>query len=244
MYGYQESDGVTPGKQGGKFGLNSGAVVTVFGYNANAGKDGAEQDAIDFTAQIGEREYRLRFFPVSKVFAPKGGGEITDTNSEEYKEGYAVAMKMLNATLTSIVEAFVSPADLKAALATPIAGFKDYAMLLERLVKSVPNWDKMPVDVLLQYQWTIKGENDKTYLELPKAIKHGIFICKSQGAGFIEERTESHLKYVNADGVTHPFKRNEWFVKHAFANQTLLNPGSGAAIAGTPAGGGAAPADW
>ena len=45
-YGYQDSKEVGPGKQGGKFGLNTG-VVTKFEYNPNAGKDGAEQDAID-----------------------------------------------------------------------------------------------------------------------------------------------------------------------------------------------------
>lgn len=235
MYGYTDSESVTPGKQGGKFGLNEG-FVTKFEFNPNAGKDGAEQDAIDLTIQIGEREYMQRFFPVTKVFAAKGGGELTDTTTDEYKEEHAKAVKMLNATLVSIVESFVAPTDVQTALASPINNFKDFALVLERLVKSVPNWNKQPVDVFLQYQWTPKGENDRTYLELPKNIKHGIYVAKKIGTGFQEERTDTGLKYTNAEGLTHTFKRSEWYVKNAFANQTVLNnQTTGAAIAGQPA---------
>ena len=50
MYGYQDSGDLAPGKQGGKFGLNTGAFVTKFEYNANSGKDGAAGDAIDLCA--------------------------------------------------------------------------------------------------------------------------------------------------------------------------------------------------
>jgi len=221
MYGYQNSDEVTPGAQGGKFGLNIG-YVTKFEYNPNAGADGAQQDAIDLTVQVGEREYRKRFFPVTKVFA-KGGGEITDTNSNEYKEEHKKAVQLLNGELSSIVEAFVSPESVQQALSVPINSFKDFAQILERLVKSTPNWEKQANDVFLQYQWQPSGENDKTYLELPKNIKHGVYLVKSLGNGFTEDRTETHIKYVNTEsGVTHPFKRGEWFMKSAFANQTNL----------------------
>lgn len=241
MYGYQDSESVTPGKQGGKFGLNVGRI-TKFEYNPNAGKDGAEQDALDVTVQIGEREYMQRFFPITKVFG-KEGGELTDTTTEEYKEEHVKAVNMLNATLVSIVESFVSSEDVKTALASPISNFKDFAQILERLVKSVPNWDKQDVDVFLQYQWSPKGENDKTYLELPKNIKHGVYVVRSQGTGFVEDRTDTHLKYVNSEGITHPFKRNEWFVQNAFANQkSLNNTSSGEAITGNT--GGASGANW
>lgn len=230
MYGYQDSDSVTPGKQGGKFGLNKATLIK-FEYNPNAGKDGAEQDGIDISFQVGERVFMQRFFPVSKVYA-KGGGELTDTTTDEYKEQKAKDINMFNATLVSIVEVFVSSEDVKTALSTPISSFKDFAQILERLVKSVPNWDKLELDVFLQYQWSPKGEKDVTYLELPKNIKHGVYVAKSLGEELTEDRTSTHLKYVSASGVTHPFKRNEWFVTSAFANQTTLGSASGAAIAG------------
>jgi hypothetical protein len=233
MYGYQDSGDLAPGKQGGKFGLNTGAFVTKFEYNPNAGSDGSAGDAIDLTIQIGEREYRHRFFPISKVF--KDGSEITDTNSQEYKDGIAKETSQLNAMLTDIVKVFVDEETLKTALATPISSFKNYAEILQRLVQSAPNWQKVPVDVFLQYQWKPSGDNDRTYLELPKNVKHGLFITKSFGEGFVEERTSGHLKYVNEEGIQHPFKRGEWFLGSAFANQTNLsgNAGAGSIEGGT-----------
>lgn len=221
MYGYQESGDLTPGKQGGKFGLNTGAFITKFELNENAGKDGAAADAIDFTVQVGEREFRHRFFPISKVFA-KGGGEITDTNSEEYKKAMASEVAQFNAVISDIVKVFVSEEDLKLALQVPIPTFKDFAKIVTRLVQATPNWQKKPVDVFLQYQWAPSGDNDKTYLELPKNVKQGVFIVSSEGEGFKEERTSTHLKYVKDDGTEHLFKRGEWFVNSAFANQTNL----------------------
>lgn len=241
MYGYQDSNEVTPGKSGGKFGLNSGVNVIKFEYNPNAGKDESEQDAIDFHVKIDEKEYRKRFFPVSKVFA-KGGGEITDTNSQEYKDELAKSQKLLNAELTDIAEAFVGPESVKEALSVPINSFKDFAEILERLVKSVPNWDKKEVDVFLQYQWKPTGENTRTFLELPKNVKHGSYITSTKGGGFKEDRTETHLKYVSEDGITHPFKRNEWFVNHAFANVTNLEGGNESEEMNTQ--GNSQPAGW
>ena len=237
MYGYQDSGDLAPGKQGGKFGLNTGAFVTKFEFNANAGKDGAAGDAIDLTVQVGEREYRHRFFPITKVFA-KEGGEITDVSSEEYKEAFKKEVDQFNAVISDVVKCFVSAEDLRTALATPIPTFKDFANIVTRLVQATPNWQKKPVDVFLQYQWSPQGNNDKTYLELPKNVKHGSFIVVSQGAEFKEEKTNTSLKYVKEDGTEHPFKRGEWFLESAFANQINLTGGTAmnsATTAGTSA---------
>ena len=137
MYGYQDSGDLAPGKQGGKFGLNTGAFVTKFEFNSNAGKDGAAGDAIDFTVQVGEREYRHRFFPITKVFA-KEGGEITDVSSDAYKEAFKKELDQFNAVIADIVACFIPREDLKAALATPIPTFKDYANIVTRLVQATP----------------------------------------------------------------------------------------------------------
>lgn len=220
MYGYQNSEDLAPGKQGGKFGLNTGKVVK-FEYNPNAGAGGAAQDAIDLTVQVGEKEFRHRFFPVTKAYS-KEGGEITDTNSAEYKEAIEKETNQLNAVLTDVVKIFVDDATLRAALATPISSFKNYAEILQRLVQSAPNWQETPVDVFLQYQWKPSGDNNRTFLELPKNVKHGIFITKSLGEGFKEVKTSTSLTYVNEAGVKHPFKRGEWYLASNYANPVIL----------------------
>ena len=61
---------------------------------------------------------------------------------------------------------------------------------------------------------------------MPKNVKQGIFICKSLGEGFKEDRTETHLRYVIAEGLAHPFKRGEWFLNSAYAKQTDLSGGA------------------
>lgn len=220
MYGFQDSGEVAPSKQGGKFGLNQKAFVTKFEYNAKAGSDGADGDAIDLSVQIAEKEYRLRFFPITKGWGENG--EITDTTSEAYKESVNKQMVQLNAVLSDIVKCFVDEETLKAALSTPINSFKAFAEILQRLVHSVPNFDKIPVDVFLQYQWKPTGENDKTFLELPKNVKQGIFICKHQEGNFIEECTDTHLRYITPEGITHPFKRGQWFLESNYSKQVDL----------------------
>lgn len=219
MYGFKESGELAPGKQGGKFGLNTGAFITKFEYNPNAGKEGAAGDAIDLTVQVGEREYRNRIFPVTKVY--KDNVEVTDTSSAEYKELFEKEMALFNAYISDIVKVFVPVEDLKAALATPIASFKDYAQIVTGLVTRTPNWNKKPIDVFLQYQFTPQGDNDKTFLDLPRNVKHGLVIVPTEGPAK-EVRTETSLSYVKEDGSAHSFKRGKWFLESAFTNQIVL----------------------
>lgn len=239
MYGYKDSDDVKP-NAGGAFGLNRGANITKFEFNPNAGAGGAAMEAIDFTVKISDKEFRLRFFPVNKVFA-KNGGELTDKTSQEYIDGLEKETNLFNATLTDIVRCFVSVDELKAALNTPIADFKTYALLLQRLIHSVPNWDKKSVDVFLQYQWKPSGTNTVTFLELPKNVKHGSFICASPEGEYIEEKTPTHLRYVSRTGEKHPISRGDWFLKSHFANRIDLGAGSSPSGTETP---GSSAADW
>ncbi len=221
-YGYQDSSEVVAGSEGGNIGLNKG-VISKFEFNPNAGASGAVGEGIDLTVLVGDKEYRKRFFPVSKVFA-KGGGELTDTTTQDYKEEKEKAVKLFNAEVVSIVEVFVAPDAVKAALSVPISSFKDFALVLERLVKSTPDWNKIEVDVFLQFQWQPTGDNTKTFLQLPPNVKQGIYVVKALPGSFKEDKTDTHLQYVNEEGGIHPFKRGKWFIESAFAKQTNLVP--------------------
>lgn len=227
MYGYTNSEELVPTNQGGKFGLNTKAFVTKFEYNPNGGSNGSAGDCMDLTVKIEDREFRRRFFPVSKVYSEgkEGGNEITDTTSEEYKKAFERDSKRLSASICEVVECFVPQADIEKALSTPLNSFKDFALILENLVKQ-SDFKNTPVDVFIQYQGSIKGDNNKTYLQLPSKLQHvthGKYIVKSLGTGFKVAKDTEDLVYVNAEGITHPIKRKSWFLDSNFANQIDLS---------------------
>lgn len=216
-YGFQNSDAVVPGAQGGKFGLNTGAFLSKFEYNPNGGKDNTPGECLDIHILVGEKEFRARVYPIQKIFN-KDGVELTDATTEEYKKEYEKQMKLTNSYVSDFALAVVPEAVLIEALSVPITGFGHFIQIVERTVKSNPNWNKTPVDLFLQYQWTPTGDNTRTFLEVPKNLKHGKIVCPSLGEGMIEDRTATHLRYATAQGVEHPFKRGDWFLNSAFSN--------------------------
>ena len=226
MYGFKETGSLTQQGSGLKFGLNTG-YITKFEYNPNGGKDGAAADCVDLTVMIGDRELRQRFYEPTKVYGPNG--EITDTNSEDYKKGIQNQTELLSQLLCDIASVFLTQDILKEVLSTPINSFKQFAELITRAVTNVPDWNKTKVDVFLQYQSAPKGTNTVTFLELPNYAKskitntyHGLYICKHVEGDFKEDRTESHLRYINENNEEHPFKRGSWYVNSTFAKQVRL----------------------
>lgn len=221
MYTFQSSEELEI-SSGGVFGLNLG-LLSKFEFNPNGGVDGAAQDCIDVSFKIGDYEFRRRFFPISRAY--KGSEEITDTNSEDYKKEVAKQTKLLNATLCDIVLSITENEEaLNTSLSNPISSFKDFATILEGLVKGVANWETKPVDVFLQYQWEPRPGKNTTYLEIPKAknIVYGSWVCPSKGPGFKEVINEKGLNYVNDEGVAHPFHRGTWFMDNPYANRVTL----------------------
>ena len=82
VFGYiNDKDESLRSKSGGKFGLNQG-FITKLEYNPNAGKDGTPADAVDITALIGDREYRLRIYDVTGSLYK--GGTLIEPNEEGY----------------------------------------------------------------------------------------------------------------------------------------------------------------
>ena len=218
--GYVEPEKQTGGNSNVHFGLNQGAFVTKFEFNPNGGKDGEARDSFDVTVNVNGNEFKQRFFPPEKVFV---GGEELPKNHPDYQKNLEKQIEMLSATLIHIAEALAGKDYIKQAMSRPFPDFKTWAQTLERAVKTAnPNWDKTPVDVFLQYQWQPTGENTRTFLELPKNIKQGLYIVKAQEGNFEKDETSSGIKYVNENGEVHPLKRNKWFAESNFANPINL----------------------
>lgn len=215
-YGYQEA-----AKSVGVFGKNN-AVLTKFEYNPNGGKGGTPSDCIDIIVKVDEKEYRKRYFPVTKAFVNDENGnrvEITDPKHAAFQR----ELKMLNAELTDLVTSIVPKETVQTALETPMQSFKDFAQTLERLVKGVPGWDSKNINVFLEYQWAPSEGYTRTFLQLPKNTRQGRIFSADTGKTYKEVRTETSLRYIAEDGETHPFSRGTWYVQSNFANITILD---------------------
>jgi hypothetical protein len=241
MYGYEN----TEVKQSSyHFGLNTGnTFLTKFAWIPNGGKDGAEQEALEIIFNINGTEKSYRQFPVTKAFLKDNGGETTDPNSDEMKE----ASRLFNQKISSILECFVPTDSIKAAMSNGFSSFKDYCNVCAGLLPT--GFDKMPVDIFLQYQWKPTGENTKTYLEIPKDISKGKFVvaavaaqpdAQGNNASWKEIRDENGIHYKDGAGNTHPIGRTKWFADSPFANQidetkgALQNSNSGTANTAQP----------
>lgn len=212
------------------FGLNSGVCfLKKFEWIPNGGKEGAEQEALEIIFEINGTERSYRQFPVTQAFG-KNQEVITDPNAKEFKE----AMSEFNARITHILHAFVEDAVIRQALARRISNFKEYCSIVRSLLpQTTPT---IPLDIFMQYQWSLKGDQNITYLDISSKRKHGAFIVKHVkpvGGAWKEVRVENAqdsvqdaLTYVDGAGNKHPFQRTGWFMNSNFAIQQKTNNSS------------------
>lgn len=224
MYGYESDE---QGQSKLRFGLNPAAARMVkFEWVNNAGKDGAEGEALDvqFAIDGNDRATNYRIFPVIKAFG-KDNVEITDQKAPEFQK----AVKDVNAIITHILHCFVDVDSIKNAMtAQPISTFKEFCKVAMSLLPA--DYADRKLDIFFQWQWQIKGENKNTFLELPKKMSYGKWLCPAippaEGSEWTEQRHKSPdsqtpiaLKYVDGAGKIHPFTRNGWFMNSKFASQ-------------------------
>lgn len=216
-----------------KFGLNKG-FITKLEFNPNAGKDNTPGNAIDLTVTIGDREMMTRIFDVTKVFA--NGGEITDVNSQAYIKGYNDTMRQNMAVVIHALKALgITQEKIQQALATPPEDFVGWAQVVTSLAPA--NYQTLPVDVFLEYQWNLRDGQDRTFLQLPRNMKGGYFlIAHIAPNGSWTEQTEwveninnssvakKGLRYVDNNGMVHPFVRSENFMESPKAVQQVSGP--------------------
>ena len=220
-YGFEDDENAGGMSSGSiRFGLNQGTLtLTKFEWIPNGGKDGAEQEALDieFSVEGREKPIRYRKFPVVKAYDKKNGNaETTDPNNPAFKEAQAE----LSQVIVHILGCFVDKEAIRASFtSSPIKDFKDLCKRAESLLPV--DFSNRPLDAFFQYQWQINGENDKTYLELPKNMKQGKFLVPGTDNTWKEVRNNKILKYVDVadEKIVHPFQRGEWFLQSNFATQ-------------------------
>ena len=238
MYGYENDE---PKQSSIVFGLNAAAARMIkFEWINNAGKDGAEAEAIDVLFAIDgmERPVSYRLFPVTKAFG-KDGVEITDPKVPEFQK----AVKDLNSCVTHILHCFADIEAIKNAFSNPIPNFKEYAKICMSILPK--EYEQKKLDIFFQWEWQIKGENTQTYLRLPNKMSYGKWlaaaIAPSEGSEWkaVQHKdptsnTPIALKYVDGANNIHPFQRNGWFMLSNFAKQQRLEENSDIAAPDSP----------
>lgn len=228
-YGFvSDTDESLKTKSGSRFGLNSGVCfLTKFAYSPNVAKEGDDpREAIEVVVKVGDNEFRDWINPVSRV-VDKNNVEITDKTSAAYINGFNALMIQQNATVTHYLKATGVTEDmLKAAFATPVNSFAEYAQRVCSLLP--PNYTVKPLDVFLEYQWNFGTNKDgqpntKTFPTLPKNMKGGYFIVPAQPGVWTEHFDEKGtLEYRNSSGQKHPFFRDSNFMESNKGKQQVF----------------------
>lgn len=217
-FGFQSDEGSELTMQSsGKFGLNQGCYLKFMEFNPNAGKDNAPANAIDYTILVGDREMKSRLYePTGKMWF---GNEQIDEGHPEYARVLESNMRQIQATITHILKAIGIPEERiqKAVEAAEPETFAEFAKVVCGLVQ--PKHMDNPIDVFLQYQWSIRPGNTRTFLEIPKNMKGGRFLCPGTKDEWKEVRDANGLHYENAQGDRHPFSRSASYIAGKFANQ-------------------------
>lgn len=240
---------------GGKFGLNTG-FITVLEYNPNAGRDKSPGDAVDITFLVGEKEFRRRIYDVTRVY-DKDSNEISDENSPEFIKGYNANMAQAMAVVTHAVKAVgVTQVQIETALKNPPTNFADWATIITSLKPA--NFADLPVDGFLEYQWNIGEGQSMTYLELPKNMKGGRFLCPSirpNGSWKAEttwKETDENsaeiscegLRYVDDSNNVHTFVRSSSYMESNKAIQQRDGEEAAAVTQTTPSQANAKKSTW
>jgi len=208
-----------------KFGGNFGKTyMTKFEYTDKAGKNGAAMEALDIIFKIGGVEKSYRLFPVTKESKlyntdKDKSNEVVEFGTREWKIAANEATQSLNDRITHIMHCFLTKEELEKGLSVEIKTFKDFCAVCMKILPK--DFADRKLDIFLQWQWKISGDNTKTFLEIPSKMKYGKFIVKAEEpvGEWKEDRTDGELHYKDDANNYHTFGRNSWFMESHYATQ-------------------------
>lgn len=226
-YGFvSDTDESVASKSRPDFGINFGsASVKSIEYKENVAKEGNEErEAIEMIVKVKDKEEKVWFGPINKVFGD--GGEI-GPDHKDYKENLKAAKDQQAATLVHWLKALGAiEEDLKREMSKKHDSFESYAKSALSCISE--NYSSRNLDLFYEYQYTIKtgknGEpNEKTYPQIPRNMKGGYFVVPAQPGEWREVRgSDGSLKYVDAEGNEHPIKRTGDFMSSPKGTQQFL----------------------
>ncbi len=201
-----------------KFGLNQKCYLKNFEPKTASNGSPYLQVEWHVPKKGGYSSHKMNFFRADRGFDKDGN--LTDAAAIVDKENG----KTLD-TINHIVSPFLT--DLSRAIekakaeTDPSDRFKAYITALE---DALPKYHTTELDLFCQYQYTLKEDKERTFLEVPSNVIHGAFVCKHIPGAFekklLPATDNDDIALVFEDELTgerHPFTRTKWFMDSNFA---------------------------
>lgn len=252
-----DNDSSLQSTSGGVFGLNRGCFISKFEFSREPKKkDGTVgSPAVAIEVTVGDKPFWLTIYdPTGAEMFGKNNVKLKP-GDEGYDKKFKEEMNQRTATFLHVLKATgVTQAQVDAIMQNPQNGIDSFCTYVEALMVLLPvNYMSKPVDVFLEWQYSIATGQTKTFLTLPSNMKGGKFICPASEGEWKEETewTDKHgvptkgLRYVNPAGEV-LFGRNQNFMESNKGHQQDNSapqagmPQFGGAIANTAG----APGTW
>lgn len=212
-----------------EFGLNVEAKVLEFKYNTNTGVGNTlGNPALEVEVAIGSNKINKRWYSPTKIYFENN--EI-DSSHPEYGKQFIKEVSKVKGVITHWLKGVgYTEEQIQQGLAATNS-FESLCNLAASMMNAVKQTKK--VDLFLQYQYSLKGQAKKTYLEIPNTLGYGAFITESiapvgkwnkvDSYKTIDEegveKTVAGLAYQDEAGNYHRFVRAKNFLDTTFAKQ-------------------------
>lgn len=218
---------------GMRFGLNQKVKLVKVDFDSRQSKSGdSSYKSLDLEFEFpGGSTKTHKTYPFNEKIYIENNLTNYSENPEAYAEAFDTNLKQLGAWLVHILKALggnsklfntkvdkriaeLNVQDLNGENPAEISGvllktFADYANKLMEKPKEL--------DIFYQYQWKLKPGNKIKFLELPKNMKQGYWICTHIPGEFEEVRDSEGLKFVTESGTEHMFVRSANYLASEFA---------------------------
>lgn len=222
-------------KEVGKFGLNQNARVASFIWKDSDKEGNSIPGTVEVTVTVNDSKYinwlgepnrlyfgkdsmtldELKSLSSSNSFDKEFQAELQKLSKDDpFQKAFNSYVETLKSTLACIRNYAMAVGVKRGQIIEAIKGKNDFASYSKAIINLLPkNYSTTPVDVFLQFQNKTSKSYDRTFLELPKNLKHGEFICPAVKGKFSEVKTKDELFYIeDSNNSRHPFERGKRFL--------------------------------
>lgn len=207
LFKFQEQQESTGGNK--VFGLNKDCTLKSIEY-----KTTEKGEYLSLIFNVGGSDTYFSVFPISKIYYKR---EEIHKGHPKFEAEQEQAYKNLSEFFCTLMEVYIDREKvIELFNSGKIKDFKSLCAYTEKAIKSNKNWENEKIDLFLQWQRKFSPNQTMTFLEIPpfgiNNIKNEKFICKAMEGDFKEDRTKTHLKYINEKGEEHIFKRGAYYL--------------------------------